>query len=172
MSQLPPADDKPDFKLEPRQMKVDTWTIERIRSIIECEPFAILCTRWDDQPHGSLVAFAADDDLTGIVFATPAASRKYRLLQVCDRVVLVIDTRSSAAGGFLDIEVITATGRAIEATNDADRRRLGRRLSDRHAYLEAFVSAPTSALFRIDVDVYEHVSRFQEIRAWHLPSRR
>jgi len=149
----------------------DTSVAERIRAMMEREPFAILCTRGDDQPHGSLVAFAVDDDLSGIVFATPVASRKYRLLQACDRVALVIDSRSHAAGKFLDIEVITATGRAVELTNDDDRRRLGQHLSDRHAYLEAFVSAPTSALFRIDVDLYEHVSRFQEIRAWHLPSR-
>jgi hypothetical protein len=39
-------------------------------------------------------------------------------------------------------------------------------LTQRHPQLRSFVRAPSSALFRIDVVRYLHVSRFQEVHQW------
>jgi hypothetical protein len=52
----------------------------RIRWLLTEQSYAVLCTQSQSQPYGSLIAFAASDDLKTIVFATPVATRKYRLL--------------------------------------------------------------------------------------------
>ena len=66
---------------------------ESIQSLVHTEPFAVLCTQAGGQPYGSLVAFAFTSDLRAFVFATPVATRKYRLLSECDRVALLVDNR-------------------------------------------------------------------------------
>ena len=68
----------------------------RIRRLLTEQRYAVLCTQSQSQPYGSLIAFAASDDLKTIVFATPVTTRKYRLLTECEHVALVIDSRSSS----------------------------------------------------------------------------
>ena len=72
---------------------------ECIRALVAEEPFAVLCTQGEGQPYGSVVAFAFDHDLKSFVFATPRATRKFRLLSQCDRVALVVDNRGKYPRG-------------------------------------------------------------------------
>jgi len=44
------------------------------------QPYAVLCTEGRGQPYGSMIAFAANQELNTVVFATPVATRKFRLL--------------------------------------------------------------------------------------------
>ena len=53
--------------------------LESIQALVHHEPFAVLCTQAGGQPYGSLVGFAFSVDLKHFVFATPMATRKYRL---------------------------------------------------------------------------------------------
>mgnify|MGYP002068211782 CR=1 FL=1 len=46
----------------------------RIRRLLMEQGYAVLCTQSQSQPYGSLIAFAASDDLKTIVFATPMVS--------------------------------------------------------------------------------------------------
>ena len=69
-----------------------------IRKLVEGQPYAVLCTQGQGQPYGSLVAYAVTPDLAFAVFATPRATRKFRLLSECDRVALLIDNRSRFPG--------------------------------------------------------------------------
>jgi hypothetical protein len=39
-------------------------------------------------------------------------------------------------------------------------------LTEKHPGLASFVTAPSTALFRVDVVRYLHVWRFQEVRQW------
>jgi len=55
-----------------------------------------------------------DPDLDAAVFATQRATRKYRLLSECAHVALVVDNRSALPGRLMDVEAVTATGRAHE----------------------------------------------------------
>ncbi len=143
---------------------------EQIGRLVRERPYGVLCTQSQSQPYGSLVALGATDDLTTFVFATPTATRKYRLLSECDHVALVIDSRSGTPGELMDVEAVTVTGRAREVSPGPDFNRCAELLLRRHPHLASFVRAESSALFRIDVIRYFHVCRFQEVRQW-VPSR-
>ena len=54
---------------------------ERIRDLVEGEPFAVLATQGDAQPYGSVIALAVSADLTQAAFCTSRATRKYSLLE-------------------------------------------------------------------------------------------
>jgi len=143
---------------------------ERIRRLLATEPYAVLCMQQGEQPYGSVVAFAASPDSCNLVFTTPVTTRKYRLLQQCDRVALVVDTRARFIDDLMKVEAVTATGRATEIARGGEFERWGELLIRKHPHLESFVRAPTCALFRVQVIRYFHVERFQEVRQW-VPCR-
>ncbi len=143
---------------------------ERIRALVEGELYGVLCTQGSEQPYGSLVAFAFSADLAAAAFATPITTRKFQLLSACDRVSLVVDNRPTFGHDMTRIEAVTATGRAVRLEPGASFDRWAERLLERHSYLEAFLAAPSTALFRIDVARFFHVVRFQEVRQWIPPS--
>ena len=144
----------------------DPATQEQIRTLIENQPYAVLCVQGEGQPYGALVAFAFSDDLRHAVFVTPIATRKYRLLRECDHVALVIDNRLNNTGELMDLEALTVTGRSQMIERGAEFDRWSGLLVARHPYLKSFVNAATCALFRIDVVRFLHVARFQEVNQW------
>ncbi len=139
---------------------------ERIRDLVRGEPYAILSTQGDGQPYASIVAFAMTDDFRSAVFATPMATRKYRLLTACDRVALLVDNRCKHPDNMMRIEAITATGRAIRVEQGESFDCWSRVLTARHPHLDGFVASPSVALFRIEIVRFFHVERFQEVREW------
>ena len=139
----------------------------RVRHLADSQPYAVLCTQGDGQPYGSLVAFALSQDLHHAVFVTPVATHKYRLLSECDHVALVIDNRPNNPDQLMEIEAVTATGRAQMIGRGDEFDQWAGLLVARHPYLETFVNASTCALFRIDVERYLHVGRFQEVNRWN-----
>jgi nitroimidazol reductase NimA-like FMN-containing flavoprotein (pyridoxamine 5'-phosphate oxidase superfamily) len=151
--------------------RTDPGLADRIRRLVTEQPYGVLCTQGDGQPYGSLVALAFSDDLSYVVFATPVATRKYRLLSGCDHVALLVDSRSQHPDDMMTVEAVTITGRATEIERGEDRESCSRLLIDRHPQLESFVHAASSAVFRIDVFRYFHVGRFQEVGQWIPPSR-
>jgi hypothetical protein len=66
----------------------------------------------------------------------------------------------------MKVEAITATGVARELPPGADRGGHAALLMARHPHLRDFISAPSTALFRIDITRYFHVARFQEVSQW------
>jgi hypothetical protein len=138
----------------------------QIKTLVETQPYAVLCSQSQRQPYGSLVAFAFSEDLKHAVFATPVATRKYRILMECDHVALVIDSRPDHVNDFMSVEAITVTGRATLLKPETGSEEWARLLVARHPYLERFVFAPSSALFRVDVVRFFHVTRFQEVCQW------
>jgi len=140
--------------------------LESIQALVHREPFAVLCTQADGQPYGSLVAFAFSEDLKSFVFATPMATRKYRLLSECDHVALLVDNRGRFPDDMMKVSAVTVTGRASRVDPDAEFEQCADLLTARHPYLKAFVQSPSTALFRVDVVRYLHVTRFQEVRQW------
>lgn len=162
-------DDKPP--IEPNHVQdADSHVVrDQIRALIDEQPFAVLCTQGGGQPYGSLIAYAASDDLLGVAFATPVATHKYRLLYECRQVALVIDSRSQHPDALMQVEAITVTGRAAQLQAGPEFDRWAGLLIARHPQLEAFVAAPSSALFRIDVTRYLYVTRFQDVCQWIPP---
>jgi hypothetical protein len=139
---------------------------DRIHRLIESQSYAVLCTQGQSQPYGSLVAFAASDDLKNIFFSTPIDTRKYRLLSECENVALVIDSRSIFPQDIMQIEAVTATGRAQIMKTGPDFDHWARLLINRHPHLANFVYAESCALVRVGVIQYFYVGRFQEVEQW------
>ena len=143
---------------------------DQIVRLVREQPYAVLCTQGGGQPYGSLVALAVTADLSAAVFATPITTRKYRLLCDCEHVALVIDSRSRSIEDMMQIEAITATGRARQVSPGPEFEQEAKLLVGRHPQLEFFVRSPTTALFRVEILRYFHVTRFQEVRQW-TPTR-
>jgi nitroimidazol reductase NimA-like FMN-containing flavoprotein (pyridoxamine 5'-phosphate oxidase superfamily) len=143
---------------------------ERIKALVDTEPYAVLCTQGEGQPYASLVAFAFTEDLHTAVFVTPMATRKYKLLVDCVRVALLVDNRPSHPDDMMKVEAVTATGRASEIARGPVFEQRAALLLRKHSYLEAFVRAESCALFTIDITRFFHVSRFQEVQQW-VPER-
>jgi nitroimidazol reductase NimA-like FMN-containing flavoprotein (pyridoxamine 5'-phosphate oxidase superfamily) len=139
---------------------------ERIRRLIDEQPYAVLCVQGGGQPYGVLVAVAFSQDLRHAVFSTPIETRKFRLLSECSHVALVIDDRSKKADKLMEIEAVTVTGNAQLIERGEDFERWAELLTARHPYLKSFSRAATCALFRIDVIRFLHVARFQEVCQW------
>jgi hypothetical protein len=143
---------------------------DRIRRLIDGQPYAVLCTGDSAGVHASLVAFAASDDLGAVVFATPIDTRKYRLLTASGNVAVLIDSRSGSPDDLMGIEAVTATGRARAVPAGPEFDDFSHLLIARHPHLADFVRAPSSALIGVEVLRYSHVGRFQEVREW-VPGR-
>lgn len=137
----------------------------RIRNLLKQQQFAVLCTQGRGQAYGSLVAYAVNDELDAAVFSTGRATRKYSLLTESDRIAFVVDSRPSYPDELMRVEAITATGRARELS-DEQRGPWAEMLMARHPQLSAFVSSPSTAIFKIDITRYLYVTRFQEVLQW------
>jgi nitroimidazol reductase NimA-like FMN-containing flavoprotein (pyridoxamine 5'-phosphate oxidase superfamily) len=156
----------PDFDAPRIQELADSGVAEQITGLVTEEPFAVLCTQGDGQPYGSVVAFAFNQDLSSFVFATPRATRKFRLLSQCERVALVVDNRGRFPGDFMKVGAVTVTGRAKQVEAGPEFDEWAGRLTARHPYLKPFVESPSTALFRVNAIRFLHVTRFQEVRQW------
>jgi len=160
-------EDEPVLRRHLGNEVADGETIKaRIQRLVASQPYAVLCTQGEGQPYGSLVAFAFSDDLTRAVFATPVATRKYRLLTECARVALLVDNRPDFVSDMMRVEAVTATGCAAEIARGPEREQRAEMLLERHPYLKSFVASETSALFEIRVTRFLHVTRFQEVNQW------
>jgi uncharacterized protein YhbP (UPF0306 family) len=139
---------------------------ECIRALVAEEPFAVLCTQGEGQPYGSVVAFAFDHDLRSFVFATPRATRKFRLLSQCNRVALVVDNRGRFPEDLMKVGAVTITGKAQQLEPGPEFGKWARLLIARHPYLGSFVNSPSTTLFRVVAIRFLHVTRFQEVSQW------
>lgn len=137
-----------------------------VRRLLFEQPYAVLCTQGGSQPHGSLIAFAVTEDLKTLVFATPVATRKYRFLVECDRVAVVVDSRSTSSRALVEIEAVTAVGQASLVGAGSELGSLASLLVRRHPSLADFVQAESTALFRVQVSEYQYVSQFQDVQFW------
>ncbi|MDZ7332787.1 MAG: pyridoxamine 5'-phosphate oxidase family protein [candidate division KSB1 bacterium] len=164
------SNNEPIFELEFEINKLPTSQNsnlqDRIRRLVSQQWFCVLCTQGEGQPYGSLIAYAFSDDLKQFFFTTPVATRKYKLLSQCRQVALVIDSRCQHQDDMTQVEAVTITGKATEIQSGSDYEQGIASLKHRHPYLADFLDSASTALFRIDVVRYFHVTRFQEVSQW------
>jgi len=139
----------------------EVWAI--IRELLDSQRLAVLSTQDQIQPYSNLVAFAATPDLKCLLFATTRATRKYANLLANRRVSILIDNRSNEAADFAEAAAVTVLGQAEEMQGTELTQLLPLYLG-RHPYLRDFVTSPTCALFRVSVERYILVTRFQDVR--------
>lgn len=133
-----------------------------LKELAASQLLGVVSTYGEGGPCASLVAFAADEDLREIVFATPRTTRKYTALSLNSRVAFLMDNRANTAADFHRAVAATAHGVAEEIPNEGKDAFLGPYLA-RHPHLEEFVRAPSCALILIHVEAFSIVRRFQEV---------
>jgi len=136
--------------------------IAEIRELIDRNYFAVLATRGKEYPYCTLVGFAATADLRHILFATKRHTRKYGNITADRRVSLLMDSRTNRAEDVMRAKALTALGKA-EELRGAAAARLKKTYLERHPNLRGFAENPNTALFRVKIDRYILVSRFQEV---------
>jgi len=157
-----------DFEFDQTEIKIsqNSDLADQIFRLVNQQSFCILCTQGGSQPYGSLIAYAFSYDLKQPFFTTPVATRKYKLLSQCPQVALVIDSRCQHQDDLTQVDAVTITGKATEIGSGSDYERGIAMLKNRHPYLAGFLDSASTALFRIDVVRYFHVTRFQEVSQW------
>ncbi len=143
-------------------MGEDLDPLGQIRELLLLQSLAVLSTRNNEQPYGNLICYVASSDLRHILFATTRSTRKYANLMDEARVALLVDNRSQDPADTFRSMAVTVLGVARELEgNEAKQARetyLGR-----HPHLEEFISSPSTALLRLDVEKYILVRRFQDV---------
>jgi nitroimidazol reductase NimA-like FMN-containing flavoprotein (pyridoxamine 5'-phosphate oxidase superfamily) len=133
-----------------------------LKDLFSSQPLAVLATQGDGQPYGNLVAFAATEDLKGLLFATARGTRKFANMTMEPRVAMVMDSRTNQKADFQRAIAVTATGTVKEVEIEERDHLLNLYLS-KHPHLKKFVNSPNTALLRVKVDTYYIVRKFQEV---------
>lgn len=140
-----------------------------VRPLLASQRFAVLSTQEEDHPYVNLVAFAETEDLRTILFATPRATRKYRNIASRSGAALLVDNRSNEASDIREATALTIIGTACEVT-ELLREPLDRVYLEKHPHMKEFLSSPSTALIKVDVESYILVSRFQNVTIMDLES--
>jgi nitroimidazol reductase NimA-like FMN-containing flavoprotein (pyridoxamine 5'-phosphate oxidase superfamily) len=142
--------------------------LAQVRDLLRSQRVGVLATHYKNAPHQSLVAYVASDDLRDIFFVTPAYTRKVAAMEEDPHVALLVDNRENMARDFDACIAATAKGTA-EQLSAREARRFVPRYLERHPYLEEFVTSPSCRRYRIRVQTYTLVSRFQTVEELSLP---
>ncbi len=76
-------------------MHESTQIVQTLKALFSSQRLAILATEGKGQSYGSLVAFAATDNLNDLLFATTRSTGKYANLSGVPRAAMVIDNRTN-----------------------------------------------------------------------------
>lgn len=136
--------------------------LDKIRNLFNSQKLMVLSTCNNDKPYTSLLAFAASEDVSRLVFLTPKTTRKYENLTANSQVSLLVDNAENRAGDVYDAIALTAVGNAQTITG-ADKDELLSIYLERHPHLRTFSEAKTTALVCVSVSQYFLVSRFQNV---------
>ncbi|MDJ0805840.1 MAG: pyridoxamine 5'-phosphate oxidase family protein [Gammaproteobacteria bacterium] len=141
-----------------------------IQKLMTEQPYGVLCTQGGGLPYGSVIAFTVNTHLNAALFTTPINTHKYRLLTECDQVALVIDNRAyGSTREDLGFDALTATGRAILLSKQADIATSKQSLLNKHPHMHGFIDSPNNAYFRIQIQRYVHVTRLSDVNEWFPP---
>ena len=142
-------------------MSVLSKSRDVLQQVVMSQRFAVLATQQNDQPYINLVAFAASDDLSSILFATSRNTQKYRNMQKNEKVAILIDSRRNEASDLTGALAITALGSASEVAKD---RKDGpvKNYIDRHPSLKDFLSKPETAIISVKITDYI-LARFDRV---------
>ena len=133
-----------------------------VRTLLASQRFAVLSTQEEDHPYMNLVAFTETDDLRTILFATTRATRKYGNIAAKSGVALLVDNRSNEVADIREAVAVTVIGTACEVSESL-RERLDRVYLEKQPHMKEFLSSPSTALIKVDVESYILVSRFQNV---------
>jgi uncharacterized protein YhbP (UPF0306 family) len=139
-----------------------------IQTLLTGQRLATLSTcSAEGHPYASLVAFDADPDLSGMIFATSRATRKFANLSHQAHAAMLVDNSGNVKSDIYAAMAVTALGVTTELTGDAQEEAVARYIL-KHPHMAKFVQAPSTAVLRLAVDVYYLVNRFQKVMEYHV----
>jgi nitroimidazol reductase NimA-like FMN-containing flavoprotein (pyridoxamine 5'-phosphate oxidase superfamily) len=138
-----------------------------LKDLFSSQRLAVLATQNRGRPYGNLVAFMATDDLKHLLFATTRTTRKYANISKNPRIAIVVDNRSNQESDFHQAAAVTATG-VVKEIMGPEKARFQELYLSKHPYLKDFVSSPTCALLKVEVETYTIVNRFQNVMELHI----
>jgi heme iron utilization protein len=127
--------------------------MEKISSLLGLQNLAVLSTSGENGPYANLIAFAAADDLTYILFATPEETVKFENMKTDSRVALLVENSKNHVDDFQNALAVTALGRAEVLNGEARSLMIGNYLN-KHSNLKHFVNSDHCALMKVNVDAY------------------
>ncbi len=136
--------------------------LKKIGSLLKSQRLAVLATSAEGHPYTSLVAFAATEDLRQVLFASHGKTRKVANLQNDPQVALLLDNRSNQPDDFRKAAALTVLG-TTEEVPVSEREQQAAIYLAKHPYLKDFISSPSCLLYRIRVQRYSLVQRFQDV---------
>lgn len=136
------------------------WNL--VVELLRHQTFAVLGTSRQQHAYASLVAFSATESGKSLYFATTRATRKYHNLAIDNKVSLLVDNRAEQNMPLYEAAAVTAYGVA-EEINDQARSEALQSYLVKHPQLRTFATAPSTAFFRINVEEYHLVQRFQNV---------
>ena len=139
----------------------------RIRDLLTSQRLAVLSTHNKGAPYASLVAYAVDETLGFLLFATPRTTRKFANLKAEPRVALLVNNSSNKPEDFHEAVAVTVTEER-RWSREKHVRNLRTDTLAVHPHLEDFINSETCALFRVDADVYYLVENFQKVSELHI----
>ena len=146
-------------------IEAEEWQL--VLKLLNEQSFGVLGTNHKGHPYASLVAFTATTEARFLYFATTRATRKYLNMAADDQIALLVDNRTAQAQALYEAAALTAYGTATEVTVPEHAKVLESYLA-RHPQLKTFVSSPTTAIFRIEVESYHLVQRFQNVTEFRM----
>jgi nitroimidazol reductase NimA-like FMN-containing flavoprotein (pyridoxamine 5'-phosphate oxidase superfamily) len=149
------------------QMEKTSQLRKFLKDLFSSQRLAVLATQSRRQPYGNLVAFMATDDLKHLLFATTRATRKYANVSKNPRIAIVVDNRSNQESDFHQAAAVTATG-VVKEVVGPEKEVFQKLYLSKHPYLKDFVSSPTCALLKVEVETYTIVNRFQNVMELHI----
>ena len=138
-----------------------------LSNLFASQKLAVLSSFGNAQPYASLVTFASTKDLHHLIFATTRSTRKFANLSQESRIALLIDNRSNDEKDFSHAVAATALGTAEEVSQSERESYLHIYLT-KHPHLREFVSSPSCALIKVNVQKYYVVNRFQNVEELHI----
>jgi uncharacterized protein YhbP (UPF0306 family) len=148
---------KPKVRLE------DSPELGRIlRDLLTTQNFGVLCTQSEGQPYGSLMCFAASDDLARVWFVTKRNTRKFQNMHSDNRVAFLVENTGNRLADTFEAVVVTGTGE-VDELSGAERSAAVEQYLIKNPQLTEFVTSPGCALLQLTVGLYQVVTRFQEV---------
>ena len=135
---------------------------DMVVELLRQQTFAVLGTSRQQHAYASLVAFSATESGKSLYFATTRATRKYHNLAIDNKVSLLVDNRAELHMPLYEAAAVTAYGVAEEINGQARSEAMQGYLT-KHPQLKTFAMAPSTAFFRINVEEYHLVQRFQNV---------
>lgn len=136
-------------------------------SLLGSQKLAVLSTYSGEQPYASLVAFAATEDLSHLVFVTGRTTRKFANMLETPRIAMLVDNRSNSESDLAETVAATILGKAGEPAGAEKESRLKLYLR-KHPYMDQFATSAESAIVQVRVETFVLVQRFQEVTKLEL----